>query len=402
MDLRVEIFDRSESAIGEMMSFEVTPTAFDVVEFRGIFWQPLDSQPWPLGERFCREFAGVDRAVIEHHHDRFPGHAGARSALPVQFFQQADEVGTALGSAGEHCQFPSIGIKQAEHAALEALTRSLNSKVGSTLCPHMSEVRMRERFGFILEEQSNIARLRLLTQQIQPHARALDRLLVLTAVQSMPWPTPGKAPFLRSMILSRDIEMATPHRRSISAVRRGKVHKVCPGSSRITLAQAKAASPLVPGRPVRGLARRAFTPPEANRCLIWRTPSARMPITPPIISPLCPSRLQRIARARSASCLFDDRLSRISAIRSCALAVSLHFVPRIHAPYSIRHRDFECMRLICEVCLVRPERSILYKHMGYPFSSIISHNGNFTDFGGRWAIWRYVAGLALTACSSRR
>ncbi|CAE6870022.1 hypothetical protein R69746_08347 [Paraburkholderia aspalathi] len=27
-------------------------------------------------------------------------------------------------------------------------------------------------------------------------------------------------------------------------------------------------------------------------------------------------------------------------------------------------------------------------NMGYPFSSIISHYGNFTDFGGRWAIWR--------------
>jgi len=31
-----------ESLMGEEMAFQIAPIAFDVIEFWGIFWQPLD------------------------------------------------------------------------------------------------------------------------------------------------------------------------------------------------------------------------------------------------------------------------------------------------------------------------------------------------------------------------
>ena len=79
MDDVVEDVGVGECLVGEMMGLEVTPDYLDVVEFGGIFRQPLDGQPMgALGEGRQRCLADVDRAVVEHHDDRLDGRPGLR------------------------------------------------------------------------------------------------------------------------------------------------------------------------------------------------------------------------------------------------------------------------------------------------------------------------------------
>lgn len=332
MDLIVEVVERSEGSVGQMVAFEIAPASLDVIEFGRVLGQPLDGEPGSGGERLGAEFAGVDRTVVEHDHRRLGTRPGMGSVSPVQRFQQLDEVGASLGPAGDDDQFVAGRVERTQHRALLGLSRRLNPDIGSPSRPNMGEVGMGERLGFILEEEPDVARLGLLAQEVQPDARALDGLVVLAPLERVPGPAPGEAPFLRSMMLSRETEMVMPHRRSISAFRRGNVQSVSPGSDRMVVAQASAAAPFAPGRPVRRRARSASTPPDTKTCRSRRTPSARMPIVRPIISPVCPSRLQSIERARSASRRSDDRASRSSAARSSALAVKAHLPPRIRVP----------------------------------------------------------------------
>ena len=332
MDLSVEVREGVEGPIGQIVAFEVAPGSLDVVELGGVFGQPFDNEPGTGAKRLGGELAGVDRSVIENDHRRPRGHARTWVAAPIQDFQQADEVGASLGLAGDDDQFVAGGVKHAQHGALLGLAGRLDADIGAALGPDMGEVGMRERLGFILEEQTDVARLGLLPQQLQPDARTRDGLLVLAPLERMPWPAPGEAPFLRNRMLSLETEMTIAHRRSMAAFRRGKVQAVSPGSDRMAVAHLRAAAPFSPGRPVRGRARSASTPLEANICLSRRTPSARMPIVRPIISLVRPSRLHNIERARSASRRSDDRASRASAARSSALAVKAHLPPRIPVP----------------------------------------------------------------------
>jgi hypothetical protein len=321
-----------EGSIGEMVTFEIAPASLDVVEFGRVFGQPLDGQPGSGGERLGAEFAGVDRAVVEHDH-RWRGiGAGVRGISLVQRFQQLDEVGASLGPAGDDGQFIAGGIEHADHRTLLGLSWGFDADIGAASCPDMREVGVRQRLGFVLEEEPDVARLGLLAQQFEPDARALDGLRILASLERVPRPAPGEAPFLRNMMLSRETEMTIPHRRSISAFSRGRVHSVSPGSDKIAVAQTSAAAPFAPGRPGRGRARSASTPPEANTCRNRRTPSGRIPIVRPITSPVCPSRLHRIERARSASRRSDDRVNPSSAARSSALALKAHLPPRILLP----------------------------------------------------------------------
>jgi hypothetical protein len=180
---------------------------------------------------------------------------------------------------------------------------------------------MRQRLALVGEQQIDVARFRLLPQQREAHAGALDRRGILSALQRVPGTAPGEAPFLRSRTLSRDTEIATPVRRAISALRRGKVHTVRPGSARIASAQANAAVPRTGGRPERGRDRSAATRPVANQLRQRRTLSARVRKVAPIAALVWPSSDSSSARARSASPRSDDRDSASSADRSSAVAV---------------------------------------------------------------------------------
>jgi hypothetical protein len=90
--------------------------------------------------------------------------------------------------------------------------------------------------------------------------------------------------------------------------------------------------PFAPGCPVRGRARSASTPPTPNKCRNRRTPSARIPILRPIISPVSPSTLHRIERARSASRRSNERANPSSASRCSLVALTAPFAPRIRRP----------------------------------------------------------------------
>ena len=49
MDCAVEVFCVGEGLMGEIISFEVAPNGFDVVEFGRVFGQPLDARPMGAG-----------------------------------------------------------------------------------------------------------------------------------------------------------------------------------------------------------------------------------------------------------------------------------------------------------------------------------------------------------------
>jgi hypothetical protein len=120
---------------------------------------------------------------------------------------------------------------------------------------------MGERFRLIAEQQGDIAGLCLLLQQAQAQPGALDRVGVLPDLQGVPRPTPGEAPFL-STTLSRDVEMRSPVRFSISSARRGKVQfgrSDTPGANTSSITD-KAARAFTGSGPAAVLARSPATP----------------------------------------------------------------------------------------------------------------------------------------------
>ena len=90
MDLLVEVFDGAEGPVGQMVAFEIPPASLDVVEFGGIFGQPLDGEPGTGGKRLGAELAGVDRAVVEDDDGGRLGDIRPRGAAAVQHPQQSD------------------------------------------------------------------------------------------------------------------------------------------------------------------------------------------------------------------------------------------------------------------------------------------------------------------------
>ena len=94
-----------EGTIGQIMLLEVAPASFDVVQFGGVFRQPLDGEPGTLGKRAGCQLAGVDRPVVEHR-DQGPGAFGG-AVGGAKLVEQGNEVGGTLGGAGVHEQAPA-------------------------------------------------------------------------------------------------------------------------------------------------------------------------------------------------------------------------------------------------------------------------------------------------------
>jgi hypothetical protein len=70
VDGRFEVVLVGEGLIGEMTGLEVAPYRLDVVESRGVFWQPFDGEPvGARSKRLQRRPALVDRAVVEREDD---------------------------------------------------------------------------------------------------------------------------------------------------------------------------------------------------------------------------------------------------------------------------------------------------------------------------------------------
>ena len=54
--------------MGQVMGFEVAPDQLNIVEFGGVFRQPLDGEPvCACGQGGERAFAGVDRTALSRH-----------------------------------------------------------------------------------------------------------------------------------------------------------------------------------------------------------------------------------------------------------------------------------------------------------------------------------------------
>src|SRR5215212_7909216 len=75
MDGAVESIGIDEGTVGEIMLLEVAPASLDVIQFGGVFRQPLDGEPGTLGKRAGCQLAAVDGAVVEHR-DQRPGALG--------------------------------------------------------------------------------------------------------------------------------------------------------------------------------------------------------------------------------------------------------------------------------------------------------------------------------------
>jgi hypothetical protein len=106
MDGAFESVGIGEGTIGEIMLLEVTPTSLDVVQFGGVFRQLFEGEPGALGERFCGQFAAVDRPIVEDRNER-PGAFGS-AVCGAKLVEQGDKIGGALGSASMHEKEPSI------------------------------------------------------------------------------------------------------------------------------------------------------------------------------------------------------------------------------------------------------------------------------------------------------
>ena len=93
VDGLIQVFHSRESLVGKVMTLQVAPEFFNVVELRGVFRKPLDPEPVrpPLERRAC-QLAGVDRAVVEDQPNRLDRHAGHGTITAVDLLQKSDEV----------------------------------------------------------------------------------------------------------------------------------------------------------------------------------------------------------------------------------------------------------------------------------------------------------------------
>jgi hypothetical protein len=179
-----------EGAIGELMLFEVAPAPFDVVQLRGVFRQPFESEPGALGEGLCGQLACVDRPVVEHR-DQGPGALGG-AVGGAKLVEHGDEVGGALGRAGVHEKAPAHRIKGPEHRPLFRLAGRLDAQLGAAPRPAARQIGMRERLGFVEEHQIDRPRCGLSFQIGKALTAGLDRRCVLAPFEGVTRAPEGK------------------------------------------------------------------------------------------------------------------------------------------------------------------------------------------------------------------
>jgi len=209
-------------------------------------------KPEPAGERFNRMICRA-RSMNGHRFDLRPRQRGYR-----------------LSAEG--------GITCAALSG-DGLARGLDPDICTLLGPGVGEVGMGQGLGFILEQQDNVPCFGLLPQELESHTRPLNRFGDLPAFETVTGAPPSEAPFFLSTTLSRDLEMRTPVRFSISSCRRGNVQfgRFSTGHVNTSVATETAKSPLIGARPGGGDARSASTPPSLNQTRQRRTLSAPTP-----------------------------------------------------------------------------------------------------------------------------
>src|SRR3954453_2499447 len=250
----------------EVVALYIAPDILDVVQLGGVFRQPLDSQPVrSRRQRGAAHLTGVDRPIIEHEHDWLADHSRPWSVTAAEFAQQVDEVAASFGPAGMDPQFTGRPIQHAQHRHLGRLARRRYAQVGRLLGPGMSEIGMRQRLRLIPEQQYDVAGFRLCLEQLAAQPGTIHRLGVLSALR-VPGAAPTKIPFLRSTTESREREIRTSARCSISAAKRRNVQFVrfATGTDKTSSATASAVSALTGDAPGGLCLPRPATPPCMN------------------------------------------------------------------------------------------------------------------------------------------
>ncbi len=277
----------------------------------------------------------MDGTVIEHQDDRFVLLSRARPVARIEAAEESAEIAAALGGAGINDQLAGSAVEGADHRPLAGLPRRLDAQIAAAFGPGASEIGMGECLRFVAEQQGDVAGLGLSLQQAQTQARALDRSDTLPALQRVARPAPSKAPFF-STTLSRDFEMRSPVRFSISSAKRGKVQfgrSDTPGASRSSITD-RAARALIGSGPDALRARRPATPSRPKIQRQCRTLSGCAQNAAAIRSLVQPSSDNRMARARSASSRSNDPARPRNSAR-CSAVASIHDCPDMIPPHAV-------------------------------------------------------------------
>ena len=152
---------------------------------------------------------------------------------------------------------------------------------------------------------------------------------VLAAFQAVARPAPGEAPFCRSRMLSREGEIVSPARRTISALRRGRVQ-----TARAGLGQDRPGTGQGRGTPVAGPPRVRPRPQRVGPPGPKRAAPFAHPVRPHAERP--PDRRGRPARPASTRSPAPDRPRRDRATATTPPAAAYCAV-RHHQPRASRH-----------------------------------------------------------------
>src|SRR5689334_25098525 len=122
---------------------------------------------------------------------------------------------------------------------------------------------MRQRFGLVREQKHDVAHLGLRFEQLPAQARPIHGIRILATFQPVAGPSPAENPFWRSTTDSREGEIRTPDRVSISSATRGRVQfgRLATGPDKTSPATASARSALTGVGPRATHVLSASTPP---------------------------------------------------------------------------------------------------------------------------------------------
>src|SRR3954447_19919011 len=339
VDGLIEVFRSGEGLVSEVMPLQVAPETLDVVQLRSVFRQPLDREPvGPRGEGGASRLAGVDRTVVEDQNEGLDRNPELGTIAPVDLLQESDEVRASFGSAGVNDEVATRPVEHPEHRHFGALARGRNAQVGPSLGPDMRQVRVGERFGLVAEQEHDVARLGLGFEQLSAQARPVHGVGVLPTFQRVAGSPPAEAPFFLSTTDSREREMRTPERVSISSAKRGSVPfgRSATGPDRTSSATASAHSALTGAGPGAIDVFRASSPPVMKALRQKRTVSSRTPKAWAIWPLVQPDRVSQIARARSASPRSREWLRATSADLCSASALTGDLPAMIPVPNQIK------------------------------------------------------------------
>ena len=162
---------------------------------------------------------------------------------------------------------------------------------------------MGERLGLVAKQEHDIARLGLRFEELAAQARPVHGVGLLAALQGVARPAPAEPPFWRSTTDSREREMRTPERFSISFAKRGSVQfgRSATGCDKSSCATASARSAFSGADPGATDAFSASAPPFMKSLRHNRTVSSRTPKASAILELVQPDNVSNSARARSAS-----------------------------------------------------------------------------------------------------